>query len=35
MPTEIEIKKQNVKNGQVMKVEMANNGGFVAVIRVK
>ncbi|MFN8256297.1 MAG: glycoside hydrolase family 97 protein [Bacteroidales bacterium] len=34
-PAEIEIKKQNVKNGQVLKVEMANCGGFVAVIRKK
>jgi len=34
-PTELQKKTQSVKKGDVIKVEMANNGGFVGVIRSK
>jgi len=34
-PKELLIKKQNVKTGDVIKIELANNGGFVATIKRK
>jgi len=34
-PKELQLKKQTVKKGDVIKIELANNGGFVATIKKK
>jgi len=34
-PKELLLKKQTVKKGDVIKIELANNGGFVATIKKK
>jgi len=34
-PTDIQSKKQTVKNGDLIKVELSMNGGFVAILRKK
>lgn len=34
-PKELQLKKQNVKKGDIIKIDLANNGGFVSTISKK
>ena len=34
-PTSLQLKTQTIKNGDIIKIELAKNGGFVGIIRKK